>query len=420
MEIIQMVIKKNISVALSRLPAVLVHCVAIVVATLPIIAQAQGQGWQFEPILKAGVETDDNASLSTRTDQEVGLTGFLADARADINYSSSDTTSFFLQPRVLIRSYPDDSKFDSDDFFLRSRFRHNSPTSTFGFLANFDQQSVRTAERSNSDLDIIDPDEVPIDDTGLVGLDGDRSRWRLSPFWNYKLSNVSAMEVGLDYLNTQYDSVFAGQLVDYTDARINLSYRRSFSNTTTGVAVLTGRQYKPDSSATDNNGVGLLAGFEYALSQKTRLTAMIGVENTDQSAGRSDSNAIGNITLTRDLETIQMFARYQRAVSGNGAGKVEVRDTVNMNFSRRLNQKISAGLGIRAYHAQEVSSTSSVGDRNYVQLQSKFSWYLTSAFIVEADYRYTVMDRSNAIGERSNSNGVGLWFVYQPKANPKL
>jgi hypothetical protein len=53
-------------------------------------------------------------------------------------------------------------------------------------------------------------------------------------------------------------------------------------------------------------------------------------------------------------------------------------------------------------------------------LQTLFTWYLSEAFVIEADYRYTVLDRSNAIGERSNSNRVGLWFVYQPNTIPKL
>lgn len=405
-------------VELRRLRALLIFCTVISIVASP--SSVQAQAWKFEPVLKAGFVVDDNASLSIRTDDEVNLSGVLLDARADIYYSLSDVTSFFLQPRASIRTYSGESEFDSDDFFLRSTFRHRAQSSTFGFRVNFDQQSVRTGERTDSDLNIEDPDEIPDDDTGLVGLDGDRARWRLSPYWNYQLSNVSSIEVGLDYFNTQYDKVFAGSLVDYSDTRINVSHRRSHSNNTTGIITLTGRRFDPDSSLSDNTGFGALAGFERALSEKTRLIALIGAENTDQSTGQSDVEVVGEVTLTRDLETISMFARYQRAVTGNGSGTVEVRDTLNMNFNRRLNERISAGLGVRAYHASQVGSSSSTSDRNYVQLQTKFTWYLTKAFVVEADYSYTVLDRSDAVGERSNSNEVGIWFVYQPRTTPKL
>jgi len=91
-----------------------------------------------------------------------------------------------------------------------------------------------------------------------------------------------------------------------------------------------------------------------------------------------------------------------------------LRDSVSFNFLRRLSEKISAGIGIRGYRSRGFADTPTIDDRNYVQLQSSFTWYVTSYFSVQADYRYTVLDRSAALGERSNSNRVNLWFIYQP------
>lgn len=415
---------RKISAALHRQPLLLVLCMAVYgvgsSSSAQAQAQAQAQGWQIEPVFRLGFVADDNPNLSTRTDEEIDLTGYLLDARADINYASSDITSFFFQPRALIRTYPSDSSFDSDDLFLRSSFRHRARLSTFGFRVNYDQQSVRTAERSLVDLGIDDPDEISDDDTGRVGLDGDRSKWRLSPYWNIQLSNTSAIELGLDYFDTSYDEIFADLLVDYTDTRVNLSHQYTHSSKTSSILTLTGRQFVPDDSSGDNTGFGLLAGFERIMSEKTRLLVMFGAENTEQSLGQSDVELIGDVILSRELEIISMFAQYKREVTGTGSGSVEVRDTVNMNFNRRLNERISAGLGVRAYHAEPVGSLSSTSDRNYVQLQTQFTWYLSRAFVIEAEYRYTVLDRSNALGERANSNELGIWFVYQPKTIPKL
>ena len=409
--------KNNKLVSLPRQPLLLL---SIVIFTLASPYTAQAQDWRFEPILRAGLVVDDNPRLSTRTDEEIDLTGYLLDARADIYYASSDITAFSFQPRVLIRTYPDEPEFESNDFFLRSTFRHRANSSTFGFRVNFDQQSVRTAERTDSDLEIDDPDEIPNDDTGRVGLDGDRSRWRLSPYWNYQFSNVSSMDASIDYYDTTYDNVFAGLLTDYTDARISIGYRRSLSSITTGLLTVSGRRFEPDRLLNDNTGYGFLAGFERLFSEKTRLVAMVGVENTEQALGQTDAEVIGNITLTRNLETISMFARYDRAVTASGSGTVELRNTINVNFTRRLHERITAGLGIRGYDARRVGGEASFGDRNFAQLQALFSWYLSKAFIVEADYRYTVLDRSSAIGERSNGNQVGVWFVYQPNTIPRL
>jgi hypothetical protein len=140
---------------------------------------ALAQDWRFEPIVKVGGEFDDNATLDIRTDLEVELKGYLLDLRADVNYSSP-TTSFFVQPRFLLRNYPDEPEFDSDDIFLRSNYQFQGPSSTLGFRANFDRQSVRTAERSDSDLEIEDPDEIPNNDTGRLFRFGTRDFWWVS------------------------------------------------------------------------------------------------------------------------------------------------------------------------------------------------------------------------------------------------
>jgi hypothetical protein len=392
-----------------------VSFIFIVVSANSVFAQ----DWKIEPIVAVGGEYDDNATLNIRTDQEVALTGYLVNMRADINYNT-EATSFFIQPRALLRNYPDEASFDSNDLFLRSRFRHRGQSNTFGFRVNFDNQTVRTAERTDSDLEIEDPDEIQDDDTGRVFLAGTRSKWRLSPYWRYRISNISSIGIDIDYFDTRYDDVFAGLLTDYTDTRLNLNYRRAMSSVTTGLLTVTGRDYQALNSSNNIIGLGFLAGFERALSSQTQLKAMIGMENTDPKVAKSQSEIIGNFTLTRNLETIRMFAQYRRSLTASGASNVSLRDIMNLNFSRRLNEKISAGLGIRAYQSSVIGGRQSIDNRKYVQLQTKFVWYLSTSLVIEADYRYTILDRSNALGERANSNRVYLWFVYQPNTIPKI
>lgn len=396
------------------------RALSALVLILAFANSALAQDWRFEPILKIGGEYDDNATLDPRTDQEVDLSGLLLNARADIYYTSPATT-FFVRPEVVSRSYNDDSDFDSDDFYLRSNLRSRAKLSTFGFRVDFDHQSVRTAERADADLDVEDPDEITDDDTGRVFRSGDRSKWRVSPYWVYQLSNVSSIGAEIDYRDTRYDDVFAGLLTDYSDARLDLTYRRSFSNTTTWGVSVTGRTYDSDSSPDDVNGYGLLAQIEHALSDETRVRAEIGFEDTDDESDiDTDPEVIGSVTLTRNLQTIRLLAQYRRSVSGGGAGRVTVRDSLNLNFRRRLSERISAGLGVRAYQSKTAGGLGLDEDRDYIQLRSGLVWYLTRSFVIEADYRYTVQNFDEVFGESANSNQVNLWFVYQPKTIPKI
>jgi len=396
----------------------LMSCIAISAILSTGIAQAQS--WKFEPIVKVGGEVDDNASLHIRTDEEIKLQGLILDLRAKVNYTS-ETTMFRVEPRAVIRDYGSgDSQFNSEDFFLRSRFRHDGQASSFGFRADFDNQTVRTAERAISDNEVEDPDDITDDDTGRVILEGTRSKWRFSPNWDYRMSNISTVGLNLDYYDVGYDDEISGTLFDYTDARLNLTYRRAVSDVNTALVTLTGRQYDSAATVNDISGVGLLVGFQHRFSEQMQVTAMIGLEDTDVTGVLLDPEVIGEVTLIRDLDTIRMFARYKRSVNPSGGGRLTVRDAINLNFRRRLSEKISAGLGIRAYQTERIPTITSFDDRQYIQLQSTFLWYLSSSMVIETSYRYTISDRNSIAGERSNSNQVNVWFVYQPRTVPRL
>ena len=409
--------KNNRLVALIRSLALFVLLTAVLAVSLPNFAQAQD--WRFEPILSIGVETDDNANLNIRTDQEINSTATLIDARADINYTSP-TTSFFVQPKVVIRNDNNDVTLDSDDYFLRSRFRRDGILNTFGFFADFDQQAVRTAEREDVDLGVEDPEEVPNDSTGLVFLEGDRNKWRIRPFWEYKLSNLSSIGAELDYREAQYDSVFAGILSDYSNARLILDYTRALSDVTNGLILLSGRRYDADNALSEVNTYALAVEIEHRLSRKTQIKVAVGVEDVDQPNVESDPQFIYSARISRRLETIRMFAEYQRSPVGTGAGRISMRDSLIMNLRRRLNEKISAGIGVRAYSEDRSGVSDSAGDRDYVQLRATLEWYLTEAFVIQADYRYTAINRGQDFGGRANSNRVNLWFRYQPFSVPRL
>jgi len=394
----------------------------------------QAQDWGFDPVIKIGGEVDDNALLRIRTDEELKLEGYLVEASVGIDYASP-LTSFSVTPRVLLRRYPDfdgsgatadnpdNLDFESTDAFVRSLFRHDMRSSSIGFRGNYQRQQVRTAERADTDLLIDDPDEISDDDSGQVGIEGTRERWRFTPNWAYQFTNKSSIAANLDYFNIHYEDVFANLLNDWDDIRANLSYRYALSDITTAVLTATGRRYETADGLTETIGYGLLAGFDRSVSEKTRLRAMVGVESTEPETGptidEKFTNVVGNISLTRNLETIRILAQYRRSVVGSGLGNLSLRDALYMNFTRQLNERISAGMGVRAYHDEGLSDTSRL-DRDYIQLRTVFTWHLSKAFSLEFDYRYTVLNREGLVaGERANSNHVILWFVYQPNRIPE-
>jgi len=397
--------------------------------TIISVDSVQAQDWGFDPVIRIGAEVDDNALLKIRTDEEIRLEGYLLEGSFGIDYASPRTL-FSVTPVVLLRRYPDfdgsgatadnpnNLDFESNDYFLWSTFGHEMRSSSIGLRLNYERQQIRTAERAGTDRRIEDPEDILDDDTGRVALEGTRERWRVAPSWGYKFTDKSSIAAELDYRNIHFDKVLV-DLQDWEDTRANLSYRYALSNINTAVLTATGRHYETIDTGNELDGYGLLAGFDRSVSEKTRLRAMAGVEITEPAAAGAENftNIVGNISLTQKLETIRMLAQYRRAVVGSGLGTLTIRDSLYFQFTRSLNERISAALGIRAYHDEGLSDSSNL-DRDYIQLRSVFSWYLSKAFSLEFDYRYTVINREN-FGERSNSNNVRLWFVYQPNRIPE-
>ena len=392
-----------------------IAALVLILGIVPVDA-VLAQAWEIRPSLRFGGEFDDNATLDIRTDEEVELQGYLVDIAADLVFDSP-TTRFNIEPRFLLRRYDDEPDFDSDDIFVKSRYNFQGTSNTLGFRLNYDRQSVRTAERLDSDLDIEDPDEIPDNESGRTFRTGEREAVWFSPYWRYQITDTSSIGLDASYVDASYDDEISELLDDYTDLRLNLVYRRALSGATIGVVTATTRSYEAAESESEIDGFGVLAGVEHQLNQTMRLTVMAGVEDTDTIQVESDPEFVGNVTLARNMKTINMFVQYRRAVVASGISSLSLRDSISLNFRRSLTETIRAGLGARAYKSRGLVGTT-VDDRNYVQFHAAFSWLLSRTWSFEAEYRYTILDRQDVFSESSNSNRVNLWFTWQPNSIP--
>ena len=232
------------------------------------------------------------------------------------------------------------------------------------------------------------------------------------------MSQAASIGLGATYTNVRYDDVFQGILTGYDDLRLNGTYRYAYSPTSTFIVNGTGRTYesKDLDPPSEIDGYGLRFGIEREVSNTTRLRVLVGAESSDVASGGSTTEAVGEIILRQRLETINLLARYERLVNSSGSGRLALRDSINLNATRQLNERLSASLGIRAYRDDPIGAAANVEDRQYVQVRARATWYLTASFSAEFDYRYTVLDRGDLIGESGNSNQINIWFAYQPNS----
>jgi hypothetical protein len=406
-------VMKNIARSVRRVGRIAGTKVVALLGLAALTPVAYGQQWKFDPILIAGVTVDDNANLSIRTDEEIELSGYLADVTARVDYLSS-VSNFYIAPRIRMHKF-DESEFDSTDLFVRLYYRYQTRANTFAIRAFAEREAVRTAERADTDLDIDDPNDITNDDSGLVQVGGDRDKIRIRPSWRYQFSNTSALTATINYFDIAYDDVFLDVLVDYTDAQGELGFNRSLSDRTVGLFVATVRRFENADNVLEFDGYGAMVGFERAISQTTMFTALVGVDsaNFDADNVEDETAVVADINLVRQLETIQMLAQYKRSITASGTRIPSIRDNFNLNFTRRLSEKIIAGLGARMYRTELISGVGSAG-RDYVKLTAKLGWNFTPTFLVAFEIGHTILDRGAILGESADSNQAAITFVYRP------
>ena len=390
--------------------------IVLAAAALMLTTQDSMADWTFDPVLRAAWDFDDNATLSVRTDQEEEISGLIGEASIDLR-NDSENGFLSLRPMFRTRNYNSDIDRDSDDHFVNFRSSLNGVRHDFRFFADYARESVRTAELADADLDTdIEPDDIEDDDTGNVGSRERRERLRITPRWSYSLSDRSALEADIAYLTVDYDDQdLLSTLFDYTDTRLRLTYRRNFSERSSGIFSVSGRDYTTERLNADRTGYSVNFGLNRALSETVQFRAIVGVEQTDRedpspSATEDDPSFVTDISLTRRLETIRLLAQYRQRVAPSGRG-LSKRDEFNLRFSRDLNDRFTAGLGVRAYKISPVEGN--VSGQDYIQLRGQLIWRLSQAFSLQTDFRHTVINRA-ILGEGADSNRITMWLTYQP------
>lgn len=392
----------------------------LAVLFLVAVTPTKAQDWRFSPVLAVGGEYDDNAELSTRTDDVVELKGLLLEGSANIAYLS-EKSEFQITPLIRDRSYSDEPEFDTTEIDVPVRYAYVGTKNTWRIDGRFNRLPVRNAERADGDLDVDDPDNIPDDDSGLVQLRGNRERLVVRPSWTYRWSDLSSSTVQLDYRDVTYDEAFLF-LRDYTDAAVSVNYRRALSDRSS--AFITGlfRHYETDpldvlEIPREFDTTGINVGFESNLTSKFLIRARIGAEQVEsQRTGISETIPVGELTFIRRLETIRLLAQYRRSVSSTGSGNMSERDAINLNFTRELSERLDAGLGVRAYTNKEVNLSGIDGGtfaRDYLQLNARITWNISRIFSLRTAYRYTFLARE-IDDESANSNQIVVWLIYRP------
>lgn len=393
---------------------------ACAVALLFLTAAPASAQWRLQPVFSGGLEVDDNARLVPEEFGQDSIQGYTVAVEGTVTYTSQ-LTNFSFTPEIRTRRF-DESDFDSDDVFADMRFQRTGQRFNFDVRAGFSDQATRTGEVSNVDFDIEDPNELPVDDSGLLSVVRNRQSFLIAPNWSYRTSERTLVRLGGTFVDTAFDEVEGLPSNDFTTGLVNGAFEVDVSERDT--IGLYGYYRNNDFNAGnrgDVTGSGFGLRYRREVSEKLEFATAIGVDRTEIASGQEPSTPVGEISLVRRFETGRLTASYQRTVGGSGRAVISERDAINLSGRRKLSERLTIGLGIRAYRttALEDVQAAAIDERDFIQLGALFAWRFTQTFSVEADYRLSVLDRDNfdtglIPTSSATSNRFILWLRYSP------
>lgn len=369
--------------------------------------------WQTTPSIAVGGHYDDNVRLDAGfSGADESAEGYAVDAELEFRYLTQ-ITEFSIMPRILVERYSSSSELDTTDEFLDFDLRRQGEKSRFRLRGNYSQESVRRAERLETDFDIEELIEISEDDSGIVLSDEDRQRISVMPEFAHRFTQKSLGGLRLQYVDVSYDAGTGAGLRDFTNSGINVFYEYGLTQRNALLLNAQGHRYDPNTGA-DSTGYGLGVGLRRALSDRTTFEINAGIDSTEDDAGNDQENAVGDISVTHRLQTSRFLAAYRRNVAGTGFGDISVRDTLILNFTRELSERSRIGFGIRAYSRESLGGDDqSFVERDYLQFRARYEWNLTRTLYLDLDYRYTDLERSDEPGSE-NSNRINVWLRYRP------
>lgn len=198
-------------------------------ALLPRLAPAQQ--WLLTPEIELAAHYVENPRLQEEdgadTDSTDNIAGGLVDAGLALR-RNTQTSSFLLRPAVAVYRYPDDPEEDSEAYFLDLDAGSEGQRSGWRFRGNYRQQQVFRGETTASDVDDFIEDDVQTG-SGRTFERRQRDLWRVGPGFTMELTELTSLELDLNYLDVTYDTEEAGEAVDYNDTRVDAAIVRALS-----------------------------------------------------------------------------------------------------------------------------------------------------------------------------------------------
>lgn len=259
--------------------------------------------------------------------------------------------------------------------------------------------------------------DTQLEETGIVVKRSDRERYNAGGGFSYQMSELSA--IGINYSYTEIDY----KLPIYVDSRRHggsLSYSYTFNNNLDVFRI--GPYYRnidSDDQKTDIYGFGLGIDHKFTETFSADVNASARYSETEQTAGKSDSNWgwSAAITLNKSWQTASAHLGYSRYLNPTTEGDIIEVDRFFLTLNKMLTKRFRLSLGGSIYFtkSQEEPRTT---DTRYYSVTPSLEYMITENLSLALAYNYSNQYDETLINDKDvdrNRVWLSLNFNYPQK-----
>ena len=373
-----------------------------------MVAVANAAEWIFQPSVDLASIYDDNVELVTGPHQS--------------------TSGYILAPKFNLKRNTETSKVDIDAYAARTDYQRGTVedrTESAAFLKSHNQISERATlgldgelrrdtlfERLNQGTGVGDLRDV---DIGLSSSTRVRRTYTTAnPYFNWLLTENSAVRVGYRLTDVGFSNVGGTGLVDYKEHLVNGTYTRQLSEKNSGSLAANVIRYRPQGANAESDTMQLLVGLERNFTEAVRGSIAVGGSETTQTqAGieESTSGVVLRAGLEQKSEISQLETVLSRDVAPSGIGRSLRTDQLRIRWLRKTSPTVDFVLQAQAIRTHVLEGTDPTIDRRYLELEPQFRWHWLEHWAVSGGYRFR-RQKFDADANSADSNAVFLGLTY--------
>jgi predicted porin len=355
--------------------------------------QAFSAQWILKPILNPSVQYDDNISMSV-SDKESSFS-YLINPTLLGEYLT-ERTIFTLSTGYAVERFSSDVRSNEENPFFELSGNRRFLRSTLGVSYSFREQASR---------------DVAAEDTGNFSSQAKIMSRSLSPYFTFNLSETDSFSINLSFSERKYST---NEFRDNETKSISTSWQRQFSERLNGYSSFSYSNFESGDSVsgTDSDNYNLSFGANYQLSERWNIRGAIGVRYLESNIGSISSTNTGSsfdLTAMHQSELGNISVNALRSITPSSNGNVNEQDSVNLNWSKDLSEKLYVSISGR-YISTRSATDESENKRQNLNISPSLNWKISPQVTLKVNYRYRQQKRDGQSAAEGNS--VNLSFNY--------